>query len=284
MLNSLLINKSSEILIESVISNLPNAILLLGSKYSQKPEIAKYVASKILKTNIETLYEPRFTLIQPKNDSIGIDKVRDIKMFTKLKIGGNNKKRVIVILKADKLTIEAQAALLKLVEEPHENMHFIFTAHNVNLLLPTLVSRTQKVQLYPISKNQALEYLSKKGINQQTSIKIYTTSGGNSGLITSEQNIQKRQQSLHFAKSWLSNDTYERLRINTTIVNDNIEDFITSLSLIYELGLNAALSKQKDQKQIKKWYTGLQKIHKIVQELRNRPKNKLLLTHLAIEL
>lgn len=74
--------------------------------------------------------------------SIGIAEVRKISQTVTLKpFGGGN--RLIIIREIDKATIEAQNALLKILEEPPENNIIILTTNNLNKLLPTIASRCQ---------------------------------------------------------------------------------------------------------------------------------------------
>ena len=76
--------------------------------------------------------------------SIGIDIVRKIKEILTLKpFGGNN--RLMVVKEMDKATLQAQNALLKILEEPPANTYIALTTKNVSALLPTIVSRCQLV-------------------------------------------------------------------------------------------------------------------------------------------
>lgn len=100
--------------------------------------------------------------LQPKNPdflklttitSIGIDEVRQIRAFLKLK-PYQYESRVVYIETAHLLTIPAQNALLKMLEEPTENTLFILVAPSKNLLLPTILSRCQLIHLAPTQEGQ----------------------------------------------------------------------------------------------------------------------------------
>lgn len=78
--------------------------------------------------------------------SIGIDEIRRIKHILSLKpYGGTN--RLIIIYEIDKATLEAQNALLKILEEPPLTTFLILTTINHHLLLPTITSRCQVIKL-----------------------------------------------------------------------------------------------------------------------------------------
>ena len=84
-----------------------------------------------------------------KQGIIGVKEVQKIhhKMSLKSHSGGN---KVMVIFGADKLNADATNKLLKLFEEPPKNSFFILIAEEAEKLLPTLVSRCQKVTVPPI--------------------------------------------------------------------------------------------------------------------------------------
>ncbi len=77
--------------------------------------------------------------IQPdQTGKISIEKVREIIDFST-----TSQKRLFLIEQAETLTEQAQNALLKLLEEPRGNYHFILQTEQSNLLLPTVLSRGQ---------------------------------------------------------------------------------------------------------------------------------------------
>jgi DNA polymerase-3 subunit delta' len=86
------------------------------------------------------------------NPTIGIEKIRDIRHTSTLKpLEG---KRVVIIAEADKMTIPAANALLKILEEPPDTMHLILTAAHVSGMLPTILSRCQEIRLGPLPDNE----------------------------------------------------------------------------------------------------------------------------------
>lgn len=74
-----------------------------------------------------------------KSDSFSIDNVRELttKSFSRPEIGDT--KLIVVLLTS--ITIEAQQALLKLLEEPPNSTAFVFCVPHSLYLLPTLISR-----------------------------------------------------------------------------------------------------------------------------------------------
>lgn len=70
--------------------------------------------------------------------------------------------RVVLVDGADKLNTTAANALLKVLEEPSEKCLFLLVCQNVNLVLPTIRSRCQKVSFEPLQPTvlqKVLRYL-----------------------------------------------------------------------------------------------------------------------------
>jgi len=76
--------------------------------------------------------------------SISIEEVRKLKQILTLK-PYEGTKRLVVIKQLDKATVEAQNALLKILEEPPPGTYIALSAKSAEQLLPTIVSRCQLV-------------------------------------------------------------------------------------------------------------------------------------------
>ena len=73
--------------------------------------------------------------------------------------------KILIIWRADKMNASASNKLLKFLEEPPQKTVIILTAENSNDILPTILSRTQIVEV-PRIEDDALEYFLVK--NQKT--------------------------------------------------------------------------------------------------------------------
>lgn len=79
-----------------------------------------------------------------KEKEIGIEEVRDMqRQLTLLPYAGA--RRVLIVDNAHKLTESAQNALLKVLEEPPLHAAIILVTHESGRMLPTIVSRCQRV-------------------------------------------------------------------------------------------------------------------------------------------
>ncbi len=89
-----------------------------------------------------------------------IEDSRDLKKFNQTKASLNNK---IALISANSITIEAQQSLLKVLEEPYPGVMIFLVLPNINLLLPTIISRVEilEIENESIVKNkEALHFLS----------------------------------------------------------------------------------------------------------------------------
>jgi DNA polymerase-3 subunit delta' len=93
-----------------------------------------------------------------KSASIGIDRIRALKEeAAKARIEGA--RRVVILSGADRMTEQAGQSALKLVEEPPPETILILEAEEATDLLPTLVSRCQRVRLKPLGRERLAELL-----------------------------------------------------------------------------------------------------------------------------
>ncbi len=94
--------------------------------------------------------------LKPDGGGVKIDSVRKIKNFLSL-MPNEGALKLVVVQEAHLLTVEAQNAMLKLLEETPENRFIILLAQNADNLLPTVLSRLQQIKCpMPQSENIAV--------------------------------------------------------------------------------------------------------------------------------
>lgn len=86
--------------------------------------------------------------IEPEKTSIKLDQMKE--MIRNLSLQQWSGRRVIVIHEAQLLNPQAGNAILKIVEEPPEDTHFVFVTSSYFSLLPTLRSRSQRMSFHPL--------------------------------------------------------------------------------------------------------------------------------------
>lgn len=68
-------------------------------------------------------------------------------------------KKIYIMNEGEKMTVQAQNALLKTLEEPPEYAVILILTSNVNALLPTIVSRCVLLNMKPVKDEQVKEFL-----------------------------------------------------------------------------------------------------------------------------
>jgi len=91
-------------------------------------------------------------------DFIGIESAAEIKGFLSEKTF-SSLRRTVIVPEAERLTDEAQAALLKIVEEPPADSLIILILPDPNFLIMPLASRCQKIYFSRLSRKEIEEIL-----------------------------------------------------------------------------------------------------------------------------
>lgn len=101
-------------------------------------------------------------ILEPADEakSISIEATRDFIKTLHLSSFSNSYK-IGIIKEADKLTAEAQSALLKTLEEPQDKVLIILLAVDANNLPETIRSRSQILYFYPVPAETIYDYLIK---------------------------------------------------------------------------------------------------------------------------
>ena len=154
-------------------NNLPNKILFSGEKGIGKCTLAYHLINYILSSNEDFIYDldnlkiipdnKSFKLVQNKSNpnfilvdiheekkSIDISQIRNL-ILTLNKSSFNTKPRFVLIDNIELLNINAVNALLKILEEPNDNINFILINNNKRIL-PTLKSRCLNFKIQLTSK------------------------------------------------------------------------------------------------------------------------------------
>jgi len=103
--------------------------------------------------------------ISPEKDVIVIDQMRMLRKIANLK-PMMGKRRVFVVVDADKMKEEAANSLLKILEEPPLFSYIILVANNPFLIMSTIKSRCQVINFTPVSKEDIGKILVDKGYEE----------------------------------------------------------------------------------------------------------------------
>ena len=132
--------------------------------------------SKILLDTQNVDSSPDYINIYPDGNSIKIAQIR--KLQTDIIIKPHKNYKIYIINQADSMTIEAQNALLKPLEEPPEYAIIILITSNKEALLDTIKSRCEIIKFLPISILDLNNYLINKGIDKNRAQLLSTFARG----------------------------------------------------------------------------------------------------------
>lgn len=147
--------------------------------------------------------------------SIKIEAIRLLQRDLQLKPYEGTQK-VYIICDADKMTPQAQNALLKTLEEPPEYATIILLTTNATSLLPTVVSRCQVMKLLPVAIEKIQTYLVKeKGIEENEAKVVGALSNGVIGkalqLLEDEDFRKRRKEVIRITRDIIEKNTIQTL-------------------------------------------------------------------------
>jgi DNA polymerase-3 subunit delta' len=249
--------------------NYPNKILFSGQKGIGKATLAFHFINYVLTMNDEKKYDtenyqincesPEFKTINNKSNtnlitidvnedkkSIDINQIREL-IINLNKSSFNKKPRFVLIDNIELLNINSINALLKMLEEPNENINFILI-HNNRKILSTLLSRCINFKI-SLSNNDYLKIsnqLLNNDLNNLVSnelINYYFTPGEIYRLVqfSSENDYELSNIDLKNFLKILINDTHYKK-------NNFINNMMYSLMEFYFRKLNKSFSKLLNEK------------------------------------
>ncbi len=204
----------SQASLETLLKDTPHALLLTGKVGVGLFTVAKKYA--------DTLRGITVTVLPEKDEKIDLEKgmitIQSIRRLYDLTKTIEPNGRTIIIDYAERMGIPAQNAFLKLLEEPTEGTHFILLSHTPENLLPTITSRSQRLEIRPITKQQSEEMIDEMGIKDGTkkSQLLFIAQGLPAELVrlgNDDAYFESRVELVRDARDYLTGSPYIRLQL-----------------------------------------------------------------------
>lgn len=166
------VNNKLNLFKEAIKNNrLSHLYLISGMKGSGKKTLAYNVAALLLNTDVESLKQGHINLfiVEPLGHNIRVSQIEDLQLeFTKTSLVGGY--RVFILDQVDRLNQSSANRLLKFLEEPtnKKTIGFLLT-ENQELVIPTILSRSQVIYLPSKDETELINELKEKGIDDLTS-------------------------------------------------------------------------------------------------------------------
>lgn len=273
-----------------------HALLLIGPSGSGKQSLAHGIMGDILQVSDVASY-PYLKIVLPEKDksAIGIEAVRELQHFASLKVPGHGAartRRFILIPEAHNLTTEAQNALLKLLEEPPQDTHFILTANSSQALLPTIRSRTQQLTIHRPNRTDLEGIFSGQGHDTKAIQQAYLMSGGLPGLMSALLNDADHplKTAAQTARQLLQSSQFERLCKIDELAKKRPEalNVLTILRHMSQAAIEQSAQAPGDlttaHKRLKQWHKVLQASYDAEKAYSVSAQAKLTLTNLMLSL
>ena len=236
-----------------------HAYIIEGPYGSGKHTVARLASAAIMCNSTSVLPCKKCNLCQ----KILSDSCTDVRFFDAFKVDDVRKIKeaiyessteceyqIFILNDVQKMTVQAQNALLLSLEEPPKNVVFFLLCSDSTMLLETIRSRAQILRTKPLSNDEILSYIKRNvetTLNDESLKEIVVSSSGSLGyaldLLVPEKAqaiIKSRTQALSFVRSVLNLDTGVGNSIYSMFSwqRDRVKDLLnTSLVVLRDLAI-----------------------------------------------
>lgn len=237
MLGELVLHPQSKKLADLIANNLPHGLIVDGPTgvgvLTTARAIAEQAGASIFVIEPKKKLKGEF-VVDAAEGSVIIEDIRRLYEQTRTTQSG---KHVYIIDTGEKsMTHGAQNAFLKLLEEPHSDLHFIIATHRFDQLLPTIVSRSQRLSLQSVTPGQTMGLINDLSVSDDTKrARLAFVGRGLPALIRrlvqDDSLYETRVEIMRDAKAMLGENVYEKM----TIIHRYRENRANTLTLLDDM-------------------------------------------------
>lgn len=270
----------------SIKSNMiSHAYMFEGPSGVGKNTMARELAATLLE--MENLFNsPDYIEITPDGNSIKIAQIR--KLQSDILVKPYKSYKIYVIDEAQKMTVEAQNALLKTLEEPPKYAIIILITNNKESLLDTIKSRCEIIKFTPIPLVEVADYLTQIGVDKNRASLLANFSRGSMQkaieLSESEDFHIMRDEVQKYVETFLTGsmldimdiqNSIEKYKDNITNVLDLLVNYFRDIMMVKE-NVDSSMIINLDRlvfiknMSTKITYSQLSKIIDIIEETKNK--------------
>lgn len=259
----------------------PHALLLVGADGIGKSSLAEYIMAKILGRDIDNY--PYISRIEPDNGTIKIESIKNLKQFLRLMLPtkANGIRRFVIIEHAEAMLAVAQNALLKTLEEPPADTLIILTTSSEQLLLETILSRVQRLDVLAPTRDQLLAHF-----DEENTARAYMLSAGLPGLMTSILNDDANELTVtaETARNVLTTTSFDRLKLIDKLAKkpDQVPSLISVIGQMARTALESGA--RRDTVSIRRWHNVLKSVDDAESALAHNAQTKLVLLNFFLNI
>ncbi len=284
-MNDLALHPATQRQLDSFIKSPAQVLLMSGPAGSGKLTLAKHLAEAVLELGADNFdsYAQSLVISPEDGKAIGIESARQLERFMRLKVPSDKPyNRAAIVEDSHLMSIEAQNALLKTLEEPPAGTLIIMTVSYEPALLPTVRSRAQTLTVQRPEEQQMKEFFASRGFDEGILDKSYALSGGAPGLMNAllEEDEHPLKLATEQARLLLSQPLYERLITIDMLSKDKVLA-VHTMAILQRM---ARISLQNATGQAaKRWQAVLKASYQATEALTANAQPKLALTNLALQ-
>ena len=213
------------------------AILLCGSSTQKRQEKLAELIGHLDERLLKEDHPDRLAISLPKKKkNISINQIRALITFLSIK-PYSAKYKIVTIDPADKMTSQAQNALLKTLEEPPFYAVIILSSKKEDGLLPTIVSRCRKIKSDTTQEDVLVD---QKDVVSFRNLLGYTMG---EKLKMAEDLAKKENEFLtNLLELWIKEERYEMTQNELFDKHENLELLLSVLKDIEETNVNVRLA------------------------------------------
>ncbi len=222
-----------------------HAYLFVGKNGIGKKLVARAFAADIMGDIEDGLIErnrhPDFKLWETDKKSIGVSSIRNLQEGLFLS-PTQSKRKVVMINEGEKLTTQAQNALLKILEDPPEETTFLILVEKLSKILPTLISRCQILRFAPLDQGSILKIIDTSNLGKPEEVLLLNLGQGSineTNKILAEVSLHTVISDLKDVMSLLHNKNEYGLNIKASYLAKkyDVQFILGCLELIWGLAL-----------------------------------------------
>lgn len=210
-----------------------SAYIFSGPSGVGKFLMAEAFSRELLGINPEN--SPDFKIIEAKKNesSIKIDQIRNLKADISIK--PNGKYKIYIMDGAEKMTVQAQNAILKTLEEPYSYGIIILVTKNEQSLLETIRSRCLNVKFYPLTFDDIKKILVNKGIEEDKISVAAIFSRGSAALAVDIAQKEEFTKIRKLVEDYLIISLVDKKSYESTLFIETFKDYSKQIDIILEM-------------------------------------------------
>lgn len=241
MFDQIVLHESAKLNLEALAQQPPQGILLVGPEGIGKMTVATKLAHQLVghPTNVRTISPD-------EKGTIAIETIRELYKATRAKQEGH---QVVIIERADRMSLEAENAFLKLLEEPRAGLTFMLTTLQIESLLPTILSRIQHLTLTPLPDDtiRRLVMSRQPGIAQSDLSQLVFLAQGRPGIalqLLDGDALPKQRDRMQIVKQLLAAKPHERFVLvgKMSSSRDDCLETLSAMARVVEVQLASTTS------------------------------------------